>query len=60
MSRARGSLNANVWGKTDQVFLAHNGSGVLGTKRFLLAYTSCVKVFRSKVKAMNFQGFHWL
>jgi len=40
--------------------LAHNGSGVFGAKRHFLASTSCVKVFRSKFKAMSFQGLHWL
>jgi len=36
MSRVRGSLNATISGKTDQVscFLAHNGSGVLGQNGF--------------------------
>jgi len=40
--------------------LAHNGSGVFGAKRLFLAPMSCVKVFRSKLKAMSFQGLHWL
>jgi len=42
------------------VSLAHNGSGVFGAKRPYLASTSCVKVFRSKFKAMSFQDLHWL
>jgi len=36
------------------VSLAHNGSGVVGAKRPYLASTSCVKVFRSKFKAISF------
>jgi len=40
--------------------LAHNGSGVFGAIRLFLASMSCVKVFRSKFKAMSFQGLHWL
>jgi len=40
--------------------LAHNGSGVFEKKRLFLASTSGVKVFRSKFRAMSFQGFHWL
>jgi len=40
--------------------LAHNGSGVLGAKRLFLGPMSCVKVLRSKFKAMSFQGLHWL
>jgi len=40
--------------------LAHNGSGVFGAKRIFLASTSCVKVFRNELKAMSFQGLHWL
>jgi len=40
--------------------LAHNGSGAFGAKRLFLESTSCVKVFRSKFKAMSFQGLHWL
>jgi len=42
------------------VSLAHNGSGVFGAKRLFLAYTSFVKIFRNKFKAMRFQGLHWL
>ena len=42
------------------VSLAHNGSDVSGAKRPYLASTSCVKVFRSKFKAMSFHGLHWL
>ena len=37
-----------------------NGSGVFGSKRLFLASTSCVKIFRSKFKAMSFRGLHWL
>ena len=40
--------------------LAHNGSGVFGAKRHFQASTSCAKAFRSKFKAMGFQGLHWL
>jgi len=40
--------------------LPHNGSGVFGAKRLFLASMSCVKVFRSRFKAMSFQGLHWL
>jgi len=36
----------------DQVCLGQNG--------FILASTSCVKVFRSKFKAMSYQGLYWL
>jgi len=42
------------------VSLAHNGSGVFGAKRLCLASTSCVKVIKSKFKAMSFHGLHWL
>jgi len=42
------------------VSLAHNGPGVFGAKWHFLASTICVKVFRSKFKAMRFQGWHWL
>jgi len=42
------------------VSLAYNGSGVFGAKRLFLASTSCVKVFRSKFKAMSFQDLRWL
>jgi len=42
------------------VSLAHNKSGVFGAKRLSLAFTSCVKVFRSTFKAMSFHGLHWL
>jgi len=42
------------------VSLAHNGSGVFGAKRPYLAFTSCVKGFKSKFKAMSFQDLHWL
>jgi len=59
MSMIRGSLNATNSDKTGQVSLAHNGSGV-SDKTTFLASTSCVKGFRSKIKAMNFQGLHWL
>jgi len=52
-------MNATTSGKTptDQVscVLAHNGSGVFGAKRLSLALTSCVKVFRSKIKAISFK-----
>jgi len=58
MSTMRGSLNATISGKTDQVSLAHNGSGVFGTKRLFLASTSYVKVFRSTFNATSFQGMH--
>ena len=40
--------------------LAHNGSVVFGAKRLFLASMSCVKAFRSKVRAMSFQDLHWL
>jgi len=40
--------------------LAYNGSGVFGAIRPYLASTSCVKVFKSKFKAMSFRGLHWL
>ena len=40
--------------------LAHNGSGVFGAKRLFLAFTNCVKAFRSKFKAISFQVLHWL
>ena len=40
--------------------LLHNESGVFGAKRFFLESTSCVKVFRSKFKAVSFQGLYWL
>jgi len=43
MSRVRGSLNATISGKTDQVCLGQNG--------FFLASMSCVKVFRSTFRA---------
>ena len=52
-------MNATISGKTDQVPLAHNGSGVFGAKWLFLASTSGVKVFRSKFKALSFQGLHW-
>jgi len=42
------------------VFLAHNESRVFGAKRLFLASTGFVKVFRSKFKAMSFQGLYWL
>jgi len=42
------------------VSLLHNESGVFGAKRLFLESTSCVKVFRSKFKAMRFQGLYWL
>jgi len=42
------------------VSLAHNGPGVFGAAGLFLASTSCVQVFRSKFKAMSFQGSHWL
>jgi len=42
------------------VSLAHNESGVFGGKRIFLASTSCVKVFRSKLKPLRFHGLHWL
>jgi len=42
------------------VSLAHNGSGVFGAKRLLLASMSCVKFFRSTFKAMSSEGLHWL
>ena len=42
------------------VSLAHNGSGVFGAKRLLLASMNCVKVFRSTFKAMRFQVLNWL
>jgi len=45
--RVRGSLNATISGKTDQVSLAHNGSRIVGAKRLFLTSTSCVKVFGS-------------
>jgi len=62
MSRVRGSLNATISGKTDQVScaLVHNGSGVFGAKRLYLASMSCMKVFRSMFRAMSFQVLHWL
>jgi len=34
MSTVRGSLNATISGETDQVSLAHNGSGVFGQNSF--------------------------
>ena len=40
--------------------LAHNGSSVFGIKRVFLASMSCVNVFRSRFKAMSFQGWNWL
>jgi len=40
--------------------LAHNGSGVFGTKRLFLASMSCVKAFSSTFRAMSFQDLHWL
>jgi len=43
-----------------RVSLLHNESGVFGAKRFFLESTSCVKVFRSKFKAVSFQGLYWL
>ena len=60
MSRVRGSSNATISGKTDQVscVLVHNVSSVFGAKRLFLACTSFVKVFRSKSKALNFQDLH--
>jgi len=42
------------------VSLPHNESGVFGAKRIFLESTSCVKVFRSKFKALSIQGLHWL
>ena len=50
------------WGKRIRslVPLAHNGSGVFGSKRRFLASMSCVKVFRSTCRAMSFQDLHWL
>ena len=42
------------------MFLAHNKSDLFGAKQLFLASTICVKVFRSKFKAMSFQGLHWL
>jgi len=42
------------------VSLAHNGSGVFGAKRLLLASMNCMKVFRSTFKAMPFQVLNWL
>jgi len=53
-------LNATISGKTSQVSLAHNGSGVFGAKRLFLASMSCVKALRSTFKAMSFQDLHWL
>jgi len=40
--------------------LAHSGSGVFAATRLFLASTSCVEVFRSKSKAMSFQGLQKL
>jgi len=62
MSKVRGSLNATISGETDQVSCVFGtyGSGVSGAKRPYLASTSCVKVSRSKFKAMSFHGWHWL
>jgi len=60
MPKVRGSLNASISGKRDKVSLAHNGSGVFGANRPFLASTSCVKVFRSKLKPMRFHGLHSL
>jgi len=40
--------------------LARNGSGVFGAKRLFLASMSCVKAFRSTVRAMRFQDLQWL
>jgi len=40
--------------------LAHNGSGVFGAKRLFLASISCVKAFRSTLRAMSFHDLHWL
>jgi len=42
------------------VSLPHNESGVFGAKRLFLESTSFVKVFRSKFKAMSFEGLLWL
>jgi len=42
------------------VSLVYNGSVVLGAKQLFLASANCVKVFKSKFKAMSFQRFHWL
>ena len=42
------------------VSLSHNGSGVFGAMRLFLASMSCVKALRSTLKAMSFQGLHWL
>jgi len=66
----RSESKTNNWGiayfKGEEIFeyyhllLAHNGSGVFGAKRFFLASTNCVKVFRSKFKSTSFQGLHWL
>jgi len=42
------------------VSLSHNGSGVFGAKRLFLVSMSCVKAFRSTLKAMSFQYLHWL
>ena len=62
MSRVRGSLNATISGKTDQVsyvFGAYRIS-LFGAKWLFLASMSCVKVFRSTFRAMSFQDLHWL
>jgi len=50
MSTVRGSFNAISSGKTDQVPLAHNGSGVFEAKRFFLASTSGVKVLEASLR----------
>jgi len=50
------------WGKRIKslVALAHYGSGVFRANRPFLASTTCVKVFRSKLKPVSFHGLHWL
>jgi len=62
MSRVRGSLNASISGKTDQV------SCVFGAQRIRcvwgkMAFSGIHELrgsFRSKFETMSLQGLHWL
>jgi len=63
MSRVRGSLNATITGKPDQVCCAigaYRIRCIWGKTAFSGIHLSCVQVFKSTFRAMRFQDLHGL
>jgi len=61
MSRVRGSLNATISGKTDQVSCAFGSYRIrcVGKTTFSGIHELC-ESFRSTFRAMSFKDLHWL